>query len=468
MISDKNHITYSAEDIQRYWNGQLSPQEMHAMEKAALDDPFLADAMEGMGMAMQEHDEKTLNTQLGEMRVQIQARSSEMAQTAPVRSFRWWKVAAAAFVLVIAGYWILSSRSSDNDGLVAAQKRTSAPELDGSIAPNTVVADSDVVSTAPAPAAAPADSIEVTAGVSAKPANEPGYYKFATPKSQADSLPVDASVFRKQNLPPAFTLSVPEKKSKENIAAERNAPTANKNLDSVLNVETEVVKLQETFTAAKDDKKTEPEPKLQNIISGMVTDNRNNPLPNVFIRLPDRNSYTTDPSGNFKIPISDSVVNVSVSLQGYATQHFRLRSTFNGAGSIADNQLRLQTNEEMAANGRLSSNDYYDKKSSKGKYDNEGVIRARITEQDAQPVFGWLTYEQYLQKNKRLPASNPNLIGEVAVSFEINKKGERTDYKVEKSLSADHDAEALRLVREGPAWKLNKGRKSRVTVIVRF
>ena len=47
MKDNSNHITYSAADIEKYWKGQLSAAEQHAMEKAALEDPFLADAMEG-------------------------------------------------------------------------------------------------------------------------------------------------------------------------------------------------------------------------------------------------------------------------------------------------------------------------------------------------------------------------------------------------------------------------------------
>ncbi len=39
---------YTAEDIRLYLEGKLSPAEMHAMERASLDDPFLADAIEGM------------------------------------------------------------------------------------------------------------------------------------------------------------------------------------------------------------------------------------------------------------------------------------------------------------------------------------------------------------------------------------------------------------------------------------
>src|SRR5437764_112698 len=51
MNEDKNHINYSAMDIEKYHRGELSPAAMHAMEMAALDDPFLADAMEGYMVA---------------------------------------------------------------------------------------------------------------------------------------------------------------------------------------------------------------------------------------------------------------------------------------------------------------------------------------------------------------------------------------------------------------------------------
>ena len=47
MSEEKNIINYTATDIEKYWNGKLSPAEMHSIEKAAMDDPFLADALEG-------------------------------------------------------------------------------------------------------------------------------------------------------------------------------------------------------------------------------------------------------------------------------------------------------------------------------------------------------------------------------------------------------------------------------------
>ena len=51
MAEPSSHINYSFEDIQRYLQGKMSAAEMHEMEKTALQDPFLADAIEGFNEA---------------------------------------------------------------------------------------------------------------------------------------------------------------------------------------------------------------------------------------------------------------------------------------------------------------------------------------------------------------------------------------------------------------------------------
>ncbi len=45
-MEEKNKI-YKATDFARYHSGTMPADEMHAIEKAALEDPFLADALEG-------------------------------------------------------------------------------------------------------------------------------------------------------------------------------------------------------------------------------------------------------------------------------------------------------------------------------------------------------------------------------------------------------------------------------------
>ena len=79
-MSDKEeNIVYTAGDIEQYLAGNLLPMQMHAMEKAALDDPFLAEAMEGyQGMKDTEW-----NNQLIAVRDQI-AEKGNVAKVIPL------------------------------------------------------------------------------------------------------------------------------------------------------------------------------------------------------------------------------------------------------------------------------------------------------------------------------------------------------------------------------------------------
>ncbi|RAJ03857.1 hypothetical protein LX64_02734 [Chitinophaga skermanii] len=107
MQGNNNHIVPSPEYIQLYLEGKLSDREMHALEKMALDDPFLAEALEGYGGK---------NTQqaphLNDLQARLQARlvqpreqpaSEEEAIIVPITKkrrvdYRW---AAAAVILII-------------------------------------------------------------------------------------------------------------------------------------------------------------------------------------------------------------------------------------------------------------------------------------------------------------------------------------------------------------------------------
>lgn len=87
---------YTAADIQNYLEGKLTPLQMNAMEKAALEDPLLAEAMEGYA-GMQTDDWK--NT-LADLRNGF-ARQHEGAKVIPLSKNKnnWWKAAAAVLLI---------------------------------------------------------------------------------------------------------------------------------------------------------------------------------------------------------------------------------------------------------------------------------------------------------------------------------------------------------------------------------
>src|SRR5688572_846606 len=102
MSKEQNITSFTAADIERYHQGLMSSKERHALEKAALEDPFLADALEGYANA-------TLNVSedIAQLKKRIDNRT-EKTKITPARpgrtsSFVWWKVAAMVVLVVGAG-----------------------------------------------------------------------------------------------------------------------------------------------------------------------------------------------------------------------------------------------------------------------------------------------------------------------------------------------------------------------------
>ncbi len=59
--------------------------------------------------------------------------------------------------------------------------------------------------------------------------------------------------------------------------------------------------------------------------------------------------------------------------------------------------------------------------------------------------------------------TNPD--SKVELSFDVNESGEPVHIKIEKSVCKECDAEAIRLLKEGPKWKKKKkNRRAKVSV----
>ncbi|HEX6427414.1 MAG TPA: carboxypeptidase-like regulatory domain-containing protein [Niastella sp.] len=476
MNDHKEHIThYSAADIQRYVQGKLSAREMYAMEKAALDDPFLADAMEGMQQALADHDENLVTGQLNQLQQQFQTRTAGTGKVVAFKPFRYWQAVAAAVVVIISGVWIYSlvtNPDGSNTEVVVAQRKQPTP------AP--VVADTQEMPVS-------TDSITMQGNTAnATTRSTDTYYKnkkevtASTPVPAAPPAPETPSLARQKtdSLKPNMDdnrgdIASNKKVTAKDVAAEKQeaAPTPAAAVpESLMKARrTEDAKAQERsretelITIAKSDSPKKSSGynnnfsnNLSGVIKGQVTDLNNNPVANAYVQIPkNNNNIITDKTGFFKIPVSDSVVDVAVNVTGYGTQNFRLQN------NAAMNQLQLQP-----ANAALNKPVVNEVKGKKVALNRSNYPSTMV--HDAEPVNGWAAFDQYLEKNKKTISAGIISAGHVVVSFQVNKKGTLSDFKIEQSLSKTYDDEAIRLITEGPAWKLLKGRKARITVMVRF
>src|SRR5262245_42838473 len=142
-MSEEKHITnFTAADIEKYWNGRLTPSEMHHMEKAAMDDPFLADALESY---------KNTMTTAGDMEVlkkKLDQRVSSDKKVIPLKpGFKWIRVAAAIVIIAGGGLLIqqLMFRNQDQSSIADVKKTgESRPQADTNNSINKTDAPSQV------------------------------------------------------------------------------------------------------------------------------------------------------------------------------------------------------------------------------------------------------------------------------------------------------------------------------------
>jgi hypothetical protein len=134
MIPSENK-SFTAVDIERYHKGTMSPEERHALEKAALDDPFLADALEGyVYTESPAADLAILQKRLDE--------KSGRRKIIPLFA-RTWMRSAAVIILVIAGGWLVYRTLSPEQKSTAIAKQKTVRE----VASAPVISPSDSATT---------------------------------------------------------------------------------------------------------------------------------------------------------------------------------------------------------------------------------------------------------------------------------------------------------------------------------
>jgi hypothetical protein len=115
--------TYTAEDIERYHRGEMSASERHSLEKAALDDPLLADALEGYAHT------RTAAADLKALQNRLQQRIGRDKKKSFILTGSPWLKIAALFVLIAGAGWLAFQTFSEKNLVVGTtlDSRESVP-----------------------------------------------------------------------------------------------------------------------------------------------------------------------------------------------------------------------------------------------------------------------------------------------------------------------------------------------------
>lgn len=221
----KDVKNYTATDIERYHSGVLSATERHALEKAALDDPFLADALEGYAFT------QTPAADVGglEQRLQQRIEGEKKRRGLFYIGNNWMKI-AALFVLIAGGGWLVAGLfSTDKTETLAGNKEVQkAPAV-----VTTEAAQDSVMVYTDAPAIVPSPS-----------SPQPSAPQKEQAPERSGAAPPDAIARQKSkpdvmNIPPATFSTATADSARDQVyaARERSFSEAERKQDALFNKE---------------------------------------------------------------------------------------------------------------------------------------------------------------------------------------------------------------------------------------
>ena len=435
--------------------------EMHAVEKAALEDPFLADALEGYHLVPVNPaaDISSLKKRLAE---RIDKKGTVKIIGTGIR--RWVRIAALFILIISAGLatylYVLKPNSNE---LVRAEK--------------TVVKDSPPASAETSKPISPSD--ETKKKVS-EPQRKEGLVSDKTVK-RSDGLirEKESSTALKEGRKPkedndaiipdnAVTAPLPgESAGKKAITGPPSKKT-----DTSANHPTVKTESDLEPAAAKSKKDNQPDQDktlneavanrnfvsqaaAPNVFRGQVMDPDSNPLPFANVtNVQDHVGTYTDVKGNFVLLSPDSVLNVRIHSVGFESNVLQLKNNVSG------NPVVLQQDSKNAETIVINSH----------KPDKDIKRRSNLVMEEPEPLDGWNNYDTYLANNINVPDDikiKKAISGDVELSFSVNTAGEPVNIKVEKSVCKECDAEAIRLLKEGPKWRKKKN-AARVKIAITF
>lgn len=415
--------------IRKYLNGELDARAMHKLERQAQDDPFLMDALEGYA------DKKDQQANLNELQSRLNQRIGHKKKVITL----WPLISIAATVLVmvsVGAWWLIAYQPAANKALPAA-------------------ADKTVVALAPAPRRQPESVVAIKPPVpqhhevmKTAPVSE---ITMAVAASEATPVAGDANAevridepVGKSDVKAVTEDSAAKDAMLKEVIVTGYASQRKKAVTgavSVIKPTTLDTQLQNRVAGVDVKMPTAKDRLYSQLISGrVISADDSQPLPGVTVTVLGKNKATmTDANGYFKMEAGKND-NLKLGYVGFESKQVNVKG----------DSITVALNPSTRSLAEVAVVGY-------------GTPKDIIEE--AHPRNGWDSFKKYLDN----AISPDGKTGKVRIRFVVNTDNTLSEFKVTKSLSADADAEAIRLIKEGPAWIHNVNSDSEtVTVTIKF
>lgn len=441
-------------DIERYRSGKMTRSEMHALERKALSDPFLADALEGAEEITSDDFAKDI------------ASLNEKILSTEKKTI-WIPLRIAAGVLILIGvsliFYFLSDDDKSKELLTSNPKGKITDSIPASPSADTVTTKPDLLTLNEPDEVESKEKSKEEALKTSKPEQRTSAEPtFALKQTDTEAAPQPAPILlpepvlaEKKEEAPLVKTGV-EASRKLTLAEEEKEDESA--LRSALRDETE-----------KDARKKSSSPSalyaetlLKNrIVTGKVTaaeDGSALPGVNVIIKGTTRGTIT-DEEGNYRIELgAEKNPELSFTFIGTTTNEVPVNNQSNIDTQLATDVSQLS---EVVVVGYGTDN---------GAAADDDFPTLLI----AEPNGGRRAFKKYLETNIHYPqqALENKIEGKVTVQFTVTTDGVLNEFKVIKGIGSGCDEEVIRLIKQGPKWyPSRKGElavDSRMRVRMRF
>ncbi len=447
------------DDIEKYLSGKLSPAEMHALEKKALDDPFLAEAIEG-GSAISPDD---FIADVKSLQSSISAKANQKGSP---QSFYWkWPLRIAAGLLLLAASTfivlnIVDEKANTNSIALNKTEEETQPGISTPGLSDSVSSDDEITVKQEAIQSATEASPEKT---------ERRVKEEDQPKETAEETKPNFALDSEKPKEHLEEIIVEEKAEADEVIISPSLAQEELKKDDRAKMKRSVNEKEDAKRRSADVAQSAPSgapvsAKIKvpsKIIKGKVTDKDDGlPLPGVNVSVKGASVGTvTDLNGNYQIAIQENQNNVMFSYIGMESQEIAIQKDENAT------EINVQMAPDVSELSEVVVTGY----GTGEEKEFEGTMW-ELTE----PVGGKKEYRNYLEKNIQYPqvALENNIEGKVTVQFTVEPSGLLTDFRVVKSLGSGCDDEVIRLIKEGPKWTPTKRNsepvKSKAKVKLRF
>lgn len=445
-MADKLHITPAL--IRQYLEGKLDDRTMHALEKQALDDPFLAEALEGYS-----HHDADQQPALAD----LQSRLEKRVQEPPKKRGMYvrWLAAASVLIMVVAGSLMLLNRPQISPSIVVQEsvlQKDTGPAAQGGLSQEELKASEKQDSIATEQKQL---TLQDGKEIPLKKKEAPAAMKMRAPapappaSEMADVSPAKPAAALSRN---DIQLKAPDTRSSRIFGKKEHAydsagmfsmSKSNKvNPGDTIFIgrrqqqDTDLMakSRQEGYIAGQPAKYYDPRKDNDyNLISGVVIDAKTGArIPGVSVteKGSDR-AVVTDTSGNYALRVSKKE-NVELNFASAGYQRKKVNVSPLSTGKV---DVSLPAANEIRIRG-IASN----------------VEAEKRANPNPEPVMGEKVYQIYLQSKKYLIAKATPITGEVRLSFTVMPDSTLTDFKVLNSLGKIADDAAIRIVQDGPKW----------------